>query len=251
MTDIYKTPDAELSNQQVSGDYGSLEKGIAGDYEFSIGDTLSEAWEKTNGAKLTFNLAFFLYFLVAIGVMVVAQFILIPFIPSEPGADTSLFMIVWIGQQVIINLILMPIVMGMFLLGLRRAVDAPVNATSIFGYYNKALTLLLTLIIMYVMLTIGFVLLVIPGIYLSIAYILAMPLVVEKNLSPWQALEASRKAISKNWFTVFGFMIVMGLILFVSALPLGIGMIWTMPMLMIAYGIMYRNIFGCETETVG
>ncbi|HEY9051053.1 MAG TPA: hypothetical protein VIQ03_05875, partial [Gammaproteobacteria bacterium] len=71
MNDIYKTPDASLSNQTISGDYGSLEKGINGDFEFAIGSTISEAWAKTKGAKGTFNLAFFIYFLVAIAAMMV------------------------------------------------------------------------------------------------------------------------------------------------------------------------------------
>ena len=34
------------------------------------------------------------------------------------------------------------------------------------------------------------------------AYLLAIPLVVERGLSPWQALEASRKAITQHWFKV-------------------------------------------------
>jgi uncharacterized membrane protein len=181
----------------------------------------------------------------------IAQIVMLPFLPTGPSADSIEFIPATLAQQIFINLILMPIAMGLFIIGLRRSVDAPITATSIFGNYNKALSLLLTIIIMYIMVAIGFLLLVIPGIYLSIAYVLALPLVVEKNLSPWQALEASRKAVSKNWFTVLGFMIVMSLVVFISVLPLGIGLIWTMPMLMIAYGIMYRNMFGCEQQTIG
>ena len=103
---------------------------------------------------------------------------------------------------------------------------------------------------MYIMVLIGFLLLVIPGIYLMIAYYMAMPLVVEKGMSPWQALETSRKAVTHRWFSVFGFFIVIAIILVVSSIPLGLGLIWTLPMVMIAYGILYRNMFGVEAETV-
>jgi uncharacterized membrane protein len=100
------------------------------------------------------------------------------------------------------------------------------------------------------MVLIGFVLLIIPGIYLAIAYYMAMPLVVEKGLSPWAAMEISRKTVSKRWFTMFFFGIVMMLILIVSAIPLGIGLIWTLPMAMIAYGVIYRNMFGIRNQTL-
>ncbi len=50
----------------------------------------------------------------------------------------------------------------------------------------------------------GFVLLVVPGIYLSIAYWFALPLILDRGLLPWQALEVSRKAVTKVWFKVAG-----------------------------------------------
>jgi uncharacterized membrane protein len=77
-----------------------------------------------------------------------------------------------------------------------------------------------------------------------VAYILAIPLVVERKLSPWQALETSRKAITQHWFKVFGLFLVLGVIVLVSAIPLGIGLVWTLPMAIIAIGVLYRTIFG-------
>ena len=103
---------------------------------------------------------------------------------------------------------------------------------------------------MYIMITIGFILLILPGIYLMVAYYMALPLVAEKGMSPWRALETSRKAVTHRWFSIFGFFIVLSFIAFVSAIPLGIGMIWTLPMMLIAYGILYRNMFGVEAATI-
>lgn len=248
MTDIYKAPDANLNEHQASDVNGSLEKGMAGEYEFSVGGIVSEAWEKTSGNKGTFNLAFFLYFLVAIPIMMVAQFIIEPVILNNP--DPAVIITITLVQQLLINLITLPIGVGLFMLGLRASVGAPTEATSIFSYFNRAFSLLLTVILMYLMIMIGLVLLVLPGIYLMVAYFMAMPLVVEKGLSPWQALEVSRKAITHKWFSVVGLMILMMIIMMVSIIPLGIPMIWTMPMFMIVYGIMYRNMFGYESSSV-
>ena len=118
------------------------------------------------------------------------------------------------------------------------------------GYYASVWRLFVTMLLLYIMVLIGFALLIIPGIYLSIAYYMALPLVAEKGLSPWQALEVSRKTISKRWFTMFFFSIVISLIVMASMIPLGIGLIWTLPMMMIAYGIIYRNMFGVRDETL-
>ena len=76
----------------------------------------------------------------------------------------------------------------------------------------------------------------------------AVPLMLEKNLSIIDAFEASRKAVTHHWFKLFGLLFVMGLILFLSMLPLGIGLIWTMPMMMAVIGVLYRRMFGISEQ---
>jgi len=98
--------------------------------------------------------------------------------------------------------------------------------------------------VMMLLVYLGMFLLLIPGLYLAVAYLLAIPLVVERGLAPWQALETSRKAISQHWFKVFGLFLLLGLITLVSAIPLGIGLVWSIPLFVIAMGVLYRTIFG-------
>ncbi|NQD95394.1 hypothetical protein HP532_22315, partial [Pseudomonas sp. CrR25] len=104
--------------------------------------------------------------------------------------------------------------------------------------------LVVTAVVMMLLIYVGMILLIIPGLYLAIAYMLAIPLVVERGLSPWQALEASRKAISQHWFKVFGLFLVLGVITMLSAIPLAIGLVWSIPLFVIAMGVLYRTIFG-------
>jgi uncharacterized membrane protein len=104
---------------------------------------------------------------------------------------------------------------------------------------------------MYLMIFLGFLLLIVPGLYLSVAYCLALPLVVDKKLSPWQALEASRKAVSRRWFSVLGLFLAIGFLCFLGAIPLFIGLIWIVPMSLIVMGILYRNIFGVSSIPIG
>jgi len=249
MSDAYETPEANLINENIStGDYGSVDKAIRGEYEFSIGSVLSEAWAKTGGSKWPIHLGFIYYFIVAVAIMFGLGIVMagLMAVTEEPGVMFLMQIVI----QLAINLIAMPMIMGIVLMGIKRSVDAPISASMVFNNFSKMLPLFMTLILMYIMILIGFILLVIPGIYLMVAYYMAMPLVVEKGMSPWQAMETSRKAITHRWFSVFGLFIVMIIIITISAIPLGIGMIWTLPMLMIAYGILYRNMFGVEASTV-
>lgn len=249
MSDIYQAPRANLEKESTSGDqFGSIEKGLSGDYEFSISAVLGEAWQKTAGAKGTFWLAFLIYLAISIGISIVMQLVMTAVMMNIEGE--GVIVALTIVEQVVMSLILTPVAVGILILGIRRSADASLQAGSIMGYYSHMWRLFLTMILIYVMVFIGLLLLVLPGIYLAVAYYMAMPLVVEKGLSPWQAMEVSRKTISKRWFTMFFFGIVVSLIIFISMLPVFIGLIWTLPMAMIAYGIVYRNMFGIRNETL-
>ena len=49
---IYRPPESSLYVPiEREGNFGSVESGVNGDFDFVIGDVLSEAWELTNGSK--------------------------------------------------------------------------------------------------------------------------------------------------------------------------------------------------------
>ncbi|WP_097459983.1 DUF2189 domain-containing protein [Mangrovitalea sediminis] len=251
MKDVYAAPQADLEVPVTLKDYGSVEQGISGQYELRIGDIIREAWEKTKGVKGSFVLAFVFYFLIS--VVLNGAFRLLGYVwlgTQNPGLHGDFHAGFFVIQQLVSILVTMPLAVGLFMMGVRRAVDAPVRATMIFAYYGKSLTFLAAIVLICVLIMIGLVLLIVPGIYLAFAYYLSLPLMVDKGLSIWAAMETSRKAISKRWFTFAGLYILLGLIGILAAIPLLIPLIWVGPMIIIAGGIMYRNIFGCEAETV-
>lgn len=243
MSDIYKAPEAQLTTGEESGSYGSLERGMAGDYSISIGDIFGEAWRRTKGNKGTVWLAVLLYFVAFVVVSFVAGMITgYSSFNIEQQADASFGSM--ISYQILVNLIAAPLTAGMMMIGIKMARDEKTSATEVFAHFDKLLPLVVANIIMSILVTIGLFLLVLPGIYLAVAYMLTLPLIVDKGLGPWQALETSRKAITKHWFAFFGFLIVALLLYIAGALPLLIGLIWVLPLLAIAFGVVYRNIFG-------
>lgn len=247
MENVYQAPQADLSLHEARPyNQGSLEKAMAGDYEFEIGKTISEAWERTSGSKGAIWIALILY-TVVVGISAVIFQNILGYQAENPLAKGWTILIVY---QLLQNFVSLPLLAGFMMVAIKLAVNTPVKPTEVVQYFRKIVPLIGTMLLMYVLIAIGLVLLVIPGIYLMIAYGMALPLVVEKNLSPWQALEASRKAITHRWFSVFGFYLLLSLILLVSIIPLFIGLIWALPLAMLAFAILYRNMFGCEPETV-
>lgn len=240
-SDIYNAPQAELAgDQDSSANMGSIPGALAGDYQVAIGDTLSEAWAKTKGNKGTVWLGVLLYFVAYMAIAVVASLITGQSF-TDPEANAGV-------GAILSNLIILvgttPLIAGMMMIGVKIAREEDVSGTEVFAYFDKILPLALGMILMYLLVGLGFVLLILPGIYLMFGYMMMLPLIVDKNLGPWQALETSRKAVTKHWFAVFGFFIVMMLLYIAGFLALIIGLIWAIPTLSIAYGILYRNMFG-------
>jgi len=85
--------------------------------------------------------------------------------------------------------------------------------------------------------------LIIPGIYLMVAYSFVIQLVGDQGLSPWQAMEVSRKAVTHRWWSVLGLGLAVAILTGVSALGFLIPLIWTIPWLMMTTAVLYRRIF--------
>jgi predicted Ser/Thr protein kinase len=90
----------------------------------------------------------------------------------------------------------------------------------------------------------GFLCLVLPGIYLLVAWMFTLPLVVDKRLDFWSAMELSRKVVTKHWFKVFGFGIVLFLLYLAGMLALIVGVFVASPLILAAMMYAYEDIFG-------
>jgi uncharacterized membrane protein len=124
------------------------------------------------------------------------------------------------------------------------------NPKSLFAWYDQTLKIFVTAVLMNFLILIGLLLLVLPGIYLAVSYQIALPLVVDKKLGSWQALEASRKIIGHCWFKVLAFDVLAIIVVTLSMVLLGIPLIWAVPALAIAFGILYRTLAGIEQDTL-
>lgn len=226
------------SNQPPAGQANKI-----ADYDFSIMAIIREAWAKTSGSKGPLWGASGLVFLaiaVFTGIVSAVANVL------GSGATTAAL---GAALQLTISVASYPIMAGFMLVGIRRSIDLPINYKMVFSCFGYILPLVISSFLTTLLTFFGFLLLVIPGIYLSVAYLMVIPLIIDKEMGPWQAMETSRKAINRHWFKVFGLYLLMGLIFTLSSIPMGIGIIWTFPMFILVGGILYREIFGVNQES--
>jgi len=207
-------------------------------YNFSITGLLKEGFNRTNGVKLHFVGAIIIYVIIALIVGAVLEVIF----PQDASPVNSYI------SSILSAPVTVPIMVGITLLGIKQARDEELNIPSIFNYFNMVIPITLAYIAMLILLTIGFMLLIIPGLYLAVSYSFAYPLIVDKKLGIWEAMELSRKTITKQWFKFFGLGLVSTIALLISAIPLGVGLIWTIPMVYISYGLLYHHLFDDEED---
>lgn len=238
----YAVPSSQLQ-EAPSGDQAlSIEQALSRGYDFTIGGLLSEAWQLTKGTKGIIIGGFVVFYLA----IFVASFIIggVLGIFSMFSENLVLIIISQLLTTIFASAVSYPFIAGLNMIGIRRAAGQPFSFNEIFSHFGRTLPLLGVAVLMMLLIYLGMILLLIPGIYLAVAYMLAIPLVVERGLSPWQAMEASRKAITQHWFKVFGLFLLLGLIVSISAIPLLIGLVWTIPLFVVAMGVLYRTIFG-------
>jgi len=251
----FAPPASPLQDLPVQAAAPSIEEALSRGYDFAIGALLSEAWDKTHGIKGFLWGGFVIYTLAVqtvtfvLGLMVETLFGLHYFLDSTIAAEQlPVLLPSMLLAQFVIGLIGAamgyPFLAGINMIGIRQAAGQPASFSEMFNHFGQFKTLLVTGLLMTVLIYLGFFLLIIPGLYLAVAYVLAVPLAAERKLSAWQALETSRKAISQHWFKVFGLFCVLGLLLMASIFTLGIGLVWTMPLTISAMGVLYRTIFG-------
>lgn len=146
-----------------------------------------------------------------------------------------------------------PLVGGLlwyFLRKIRRQTASINDAFAGFsGFTAPFLQLFLGALVSGLLGAIGLMACLLPGIYLMVAWQLSTPLIQDKQLGFWEAMEVSRKVVTREWWNVFLFAICVCGLNFLGALCCGIGIFITWPWTMIALAYLYEDHFGTESST--
>jgi hypothetical protein len=82
--------------------------------------------------------------------------------------------------------------------------------------------------------------------FVTIIWFFKTHFIVIYNMQAWPAMEASRKLVMKNFGSVLGLAIVLGLIVLVSAIPCGIGLLFSYPLMIGASYSAFAQLTHCH-----
>jgi len=227
-------------------------------YSLPVFETLQTSWSKVHGSKSTIWGALLLLLVIMIG-LGICNYIITAF--AKPIQPLINFFVQVIG-------ILFG--MGMLYMGIKRAQDLPISYNQLFrafddwlwvsiiavyilqvlimtipimcfmlGLFLYALMHTVTALVLTIILCIASLFL---TIYLAVRMMLSMAFVVDKKTNPWESIKLSFRATQSNFWRLVGIFLLQILIVFISAIPLGIGLIWTIPFKYINFGMIYKNL---------
>lgn len=148
-------------------------------------------------------------------------------------------------QGGIVNALLSPAFgAGFYIVAFKIAKGRTPSFSDFFQGFSRYLPIFLVSLVSSLLIGLGMVLLIIPGLYLAVAYLFALPLVLDKRLDFWPAMETSRKLITKQWFGFFGLILLVALLNVAGALALGIGLFVTAPWSTCTIAAAYEDIVG-------
>ncbi|WP_057831062.1 hypothetical protein [Colwellia sp. TT2012] len=240
---------------------GSLERAVKGEYSIDVKAVLSEAWQQTLKSRMSINLA--LFFVLIFGMIV--SYIASSFFGGieQVIADPQSMQLL----NVIVTMAVWPFIAGIEMMGVYHAVNKPTQSKMVLSFLHRGSWVALCALLTSILISIGFQLLLIPGVLLGVLLSLTIPLVVEKKLTPMQAIILSVKALRFKIMPLF----VIYLVLFMSLIfllvpivllmesslaPLAImvflfGLSYLAPWYYNVKGVLYREIFGVYTDDSG
>lgn len=223
---------------------GSLEKSLNGETQLDLKVIAKEAWDLSKERKSEILQGAMLIIVVA---MVIFWGLLFYFDVSDltqvPPKMEMTF-------QILLIIFSTPIIVAMLLIGMYHSVGVKPSFIALLKYaLGSALVIVLALLVA-ALTDIGMRLLILPGLYLSIATGFSLMLLVDKKLAPSQAIMQSIKVFNKYWAPLIIFYIVSLIAFVVGMFSFGVAYIWLIPFYVNFKGVLYRELFGVKVLSV-
>lgn len=227
-------------------------------YLIPIWDTITTAWDKMYGSKGSIWAAGIIALLIAILCEII--YLSIHFI--LPVLSPIIYLITYFITILLFD--------GIFYIALCHVLSLPISYGMMFTVFNSPLiyrliwlyilTVLILMIPAFIMIIgqVGFFAWSAPltALICSLIFLvglisffffyyrisLALPIVLDKQQTAGHAIKLSWQATRSNVLRLLAICIISSLILFVSMIPFGIGLIWTIPFMYNLYAVIYKRL---------
>ena len=132
---------------------------------------------------------------------------------------------------------------GLFLLFLKLIRGENAEFGDAFSGFGNFLELFLVGLVVNLLTAVGFALLIVPGIFLAVAWLFAVPLVADRKLDFWTAMEVSRLVICAHWLDFFLLALLSLLVCLVGVIVFCLGFYIALPIAIGAIAYAYEDVF--------
>jgi len=139
-----------------------------------------------------------------------------------------------------------PLTAGFYIVANKISKGEPYEFGTFFKGFDFFVPLLLWTLIGGIFIALGLVALIVPGIYLAVAYTFVPLFIVFGKIEFWDGMEFSRKLVTKKWWDIFGFVLLLMLINMAGALAFLVGLLFTIPLTYCAIYVAFEDIVGTE-----
>ncbi|NVJ85878.1 MAG: hypothetical protein HWE15_06205 [Algoriphagus sp.] len=189
---------------------------------FSIDDALKRGWELYKETPILLSLFFFIY----IGIAAASSYWLEDF-------------------SFIISILISPALMaGFYLVANKISRGETIAFEDFFTGFNFWFPVVVVNLVSGILTGLGILALILPGIYLGVAYAFCLPFVLFAGTEFWTSMELSRKLITKIWWRFFAFLLLLVVINMVGLLFLGIGLLVSGPVSLLAVYAAFEDLAG-------
>ncbi|WP_052258877.1 MULTISPECIES: hypothetical protein [Aeromonas] len=229
---------------------GTLEQSLSQGYRLDLQGVLKEGWQQTR--RTGFGLALAIAGVMAIWILL-SNTLLTPYVARE-GGDMDMALIL----SLLVTVIMSPMTSSLDMLGLQQSVGVRARPSQVFDFFRHflrlgSLSLLGSLITslfgpLFELLGVPVMLAFIPSALVGMGLVFTVPLVLERDLSPAQAILVSLKLFARGWPSIVLLHGVMLALFFLALIPMGLGLIWVAPLYFNCKGILYRDLCGVAVE---
>lgn len=93
---------------------------------------------------------------------------------------------------------------------------------------------------------VSLLILVVAILFISVLWVFKTHFIIIYKMDAWPAMEMSRRIARHNFLPLIGFFLLMGIILIISAIPCGIGLLFTLPLMIGATYSAFAQITQCD-----
>ncbi|MBX3709614.1 MAG: hypothetical protein KIT56_06110 [Gammaproteobacteria bacterium] len=230
-------------------------------YLLPISETIRIAWHKTYGAKASIWAALGIMLAIMLCLTFLDSLLMLYLPTIEPAFDVVTQFIGYFLQ------------MGVVYIGIKHAQDLPISYRMIRHSFNSKIAirifglLILHLLILGILISgilitnssvatptsltlsvLLYVVSIILIVYITVRISLSAAFVLDQASGPWEAIKLSFTATRSNFWRLCALYALQCIIVMVSIIPFGIGLIWALSFAYILYGTVYKSLCNHSRE---